>query len=57
MLTVNYDLRWRMVWHKEALVKLLDVVSQSIGVDKSTISRTIDLFYATGSVRKTPCIL
>ena len=49
------DMRWRMVWQKEALGKSLAKVSKNLGMDKSTISRTLSLFFASGSLKKKPC--
>jgi len=46
------DLRWRMVWQKEGLQYSNGKITQNLGVDKSTVSRTLQLFYATGSVHK-----
>ena len=48
------DLRWRMVWQKEALGKSLTEVSKDLCVDRSTVSRTMSLFFASGSVKKKP---
>ena len=46
------DLRWRMVWHREALGCTYQVIAQNLGVDKATVIRTLELFHATGSVTK-----
>ena len=43
-----------MVWQKEALCKSLTEVSESLCVDKSTVSRTLSLFFASGSLKKKP---
>ena len=48
------DLRWRMVWQVEALGYSHERVAQNVGVDKSTVSRTLELFLSTGSVSKRP---
>ena len=46
------DLRWRMVWQTEALQYTNEQVANNLGVDRSTVSRTVCLFHATGSVCK-----
>ena len=46
------DLRWRMVWQREALGYTYKQISENLGVDCSTVQRTIALFSATGSVQK-----
>ena len=46
------DLRWRMVWHKEALQCSYKDIASNLGVDKSTVIRIISLFRATGTVDK-----
>ena len=46
------DLRWRMVWQREALGLHLKAVACNLGVDPSTFSRTASLFRSTGSVQK-----
>ena len=43
-----------MVWQKEVLHKSLSEVSESPCVDKSTISRTLSLFFTSGSLKKKP---
>ncbi len=48
------DLRWRMVWQREALGSACGVIAQSLSVDRSTVRRTVELFHATGSVSKRP---
>lgn len=45
------DLRWRMVWHHEAMEKSVGDIPQSLCVDKSTVYRTIKLFHQTGEVQ------
>ena len=42
------DLRWRMVWQKEALKQ----IGSNVGVDRSTVVRVIELFRTTGKVSK-----
>ncbi len=46
------DLRWRMVWQCEGLGYSMTQVARNLSVDKSTVSRTLKLFFATGSVAK-----
>ena len=48
------DMRWRMVWQREALGYTYGQITQNLCVDKSTVSRTLELFYTTGSVSKRP---
>ena len=45
------DLRW-MVWQSEALGCSYSTIAQNLNVDKSTVCRTIQLFYSTGTVSK-----
>ena len=46
------DLRWRMVWQKEALGHTYEGVAKNLGVDKATVWRTVSLFQETGNVTK-----
>ena len=46
------DLRWRMVWQCEALGYTHAGVAENLGVDRTTVSRTLQLFYTTGCVSK-----
>jgi len=46
------DLRWKMIWQSEALSLSHRIIAKNLGVDKSTVSRTVSLFYATGGVTK-----
>ena len=46
------DLRWRMVWQREALGHTYKQISKNLGVDGSTVQRTVVLFNATGSVHE-----
>lgn len=46
------DLRWKMVWQNQALSLKQDVIAENLGVDRSTVSRTLRLFSATGGVTK-----
>ena len=48
------DLRCKMVWQKYALGLTYDSIAANLCVDKSTVSRTIELFHTTGSVSKRP---
>ena len=48
------DLRWKTVWQKYALGLTCDSIAANLCVDKSTVSRTIELFHTTGSVSKIP---
>ena len=48
------DLRWRMVWQREALGYTYDQITTNLGVDKSTVQRTVQLFFNSGSVCKRP---
>ena len=48
------DMRWRMVWQREALGYSYADIAQNLCVDKSTVSRTLNLFRTTGSVAKKP---
>ena len=43
------DLRWRMVWQKEALGYTCTKIAENLCVDKSTVSRTLTLFHSTVS--------
>jgi transposase len=46
------DLRWRMIWQKEALGLDDREVAKNLGVDASTVRRTVTLFKTTGDVQK-----
>ena len=48
------DLRWRMVWQREALGYSYDKISSNLCVDRSTVWRTVQLFLTTGNVAKRP---
>ena len=48
------DLRWRMIWQRVALGYNVKAVASNLGVDPSTVSRTVRCFYATGDVHKKP---
>ena len=46
------DLKWRIVWQSDALGHTSTQVAQNLGVDRSTVSRTLQLFHVTGSLSK-----
>ena len=46
------DLRWKMVWQSETLMLSHSTVARNLGVDRSTVSRTVSLFKTTGGVSK-----
>ena len=46
------DLRWRIVWQTVALEHSNEEVAKDLGVDKSTVSRIVQLFLTTGTVCK-----
>jgi len=46
------DLRWRMVWQCEALGCTHARVDENFGVDRSMVSRTLQLFHTIGSICK-----
>ena len=46
------DLRWRMVWQKEALKYSYEEVGSNLGVDRSTVVRVVEFFRTTGNVSK-----
>ena len=48
------DLRWRMIWQREALGCTCTSIAENLNVDRKTVSRTLELFHATGSVSKRP---
>ena len=54
--TARYSdvLRWRIVWQREVLGLKLTTISTNLGVDPSTISRTVRGFRQNGSVSKRP---
>ena len=49
------DLRWRIVWQREALELDLKTVAGNLGVHPSTVSRVVRLFRDTGSEQKRIC--
>ena len=46
------DLRWRIVWQREALGKKCKDVASNLGVDSATVSRIVTRFRETGLVVK-----
>ena len=48
------DLRWKMVWQSEGLGLPNRIVAKNLCVDSLTVSRTLAVFRATGSVSKRP---
>ena len=46
------ELRWRIVWQKEALGYSDTVIAQNLNIDKSTVYRILQLFFNTGTVSK-----
>ena len=46
------DLRWRVVWQRQALQISAQQVAKNLGVDLSTVYRINQLFDTTGSVTK-----
>ena len=46
------DLRWRMVWQRLAMGYKYEEIGRNLGVDPSTVQRTVCLFEETGSVQK-----
>ena len=50
----SHDLRWRIVWQREALNLSVREVAGNLCVDPSTVSRITTLFRTTGDVAKKP---
>ena len=46
------DLRWRMVYQREALGCTYQRIAENLNVDTSTVWRTVQLFLNTGGVSK-----
>ena len=46
------DLRWRMVWQSQALSLPSATVARNLGVDISTVRRTVNIIERTGQVDK-----
>ena len=45
-------LRWKMIWQSEALSLHQTTIAENLGVDRSTVSRTVNVFRSTGGVSK-----
>ena len=48
----SQDLRWRIVWQRVGLNMKVEAIANNLGVDASTVSRIVQLFSATGDVKK-----
>lgn len=48
------DIRWRIIWQREALGMNVRSVAANLGVDPSTVSRIVRLFRSSGDVCKRP---
>ena len=48
------DMRWRIVWQRDALQYSIFQIAETLCVDKSTVSRILKLFHTTGEVSKKP---
>ena len=48
------DLRWRIVWQRDALQLSIDSIASNLCIHKSTVSRILTLFHGTGTVSKKP---
>ena len=46
------DLRFRMIWQREALGLTYSQIADNLGVDKSAVQKTVALFTSTGSLEK-----
>ena len=46
------DLRWRIIWQKEALGYSDVVIARNLNIDKSTVYRILQLYFNTGTVSK-----
>ena len=46
------DLHYQMVWQRQALGYTYQNVAENLGVDKSTVYRTFQLFESSGSIEK-----
>ena len=46
------DLRWRIVWQNQGLGLTHKEAALNVGVDRSTVSRTVKLFLTIGLVTK-----
>ena len=50
--TYSEDLRWCMVWQRLAMGYKYKEIGHNLGVDPSTVQRTVCLFEETVSVQK-----
>ena len=50
--TYPNDLRWRMVYQREALQLSCEALGSNLGVDPSTVCRTVSLYLRTSKVDK-----
>lgn len=46
------DMRWRIVWQREALSKSINDIAVNLCIDKSTVSRVLRIFHTSGNVSK-----
>ena len=46
------DLRWRMVYQRQCHGLTYEAIGTNLGVDQSTVHRTVNLFLSTGNVEK-----
>ena len=51
------DLRWRMVWQREALGYSYSAIASNLNVDKATVLRTTQLFHTLEKLIKNPILL
>ena len=48
------DMRWRIVWHSQALGVVSSGIATNLNVDISTVKSPSSLHYTTGDVCKRP---
>ena len=48
------DIRWRIVWQREALQLPVEIIAKNLCIDKSTVRRILTIFHITGNVSKKP---
>ena len=48
----SHDLRWRMVYERQALGLTYQSIGMNLHVDPSTVHRTVEIFLNTGTVDK-----
>lgn len=46
------DIRWRIVWQREALDSSIGKIAKNLCVDESTVRRVLAIFYASGNISK-----